>query len=578
MLCDQWFIWECSEDWGLHPMDWISGNPSGTLWSNNGPADRSITNSSLSDSGDFSQPAYLEMRAQSDLPEITQNRPQNSLNKFVCNGKHDKYCSGTKYGVVTKQTALSCTSEKYRIPNSLQLGWHFIPTKISPDNRCISSQNRPQLEGTNEECEDIKHSQTVKNYISASPKPCSDVRSINRRQTNLTDIHTNWKKSVQLEHHLLETPKTLSRISCSNQEQDSRVTSTCSAITANYSGSLNVPDIGNSKLSQSEQPATCMRTMEQYIRFSPRKDDQKPESPPTICRWAKCFKDCKDQKSLVLHIEQTHIAPYIMNKEYRCHWEGCRRQMKPFNARYKLLVHMRIHNGERPSKCPYAGCMKAFSRLENLKIHMRSHTGDKPFVCHLENCNKAFSNSSDRAKHQRTHVHTKPYACQVPGCTKRYTDPSSLRKHSKCHWNKMEALFTMQKPYLLDSKEDSSFRTHCTEGISYCKCTDGLNNARSTRLPHTFAGNEERNQIRQQMKTEKDCSGTVDPCDAAWTPGEAHAIVEHARPLSSEQDCRPKDELTLIQQKPIEPQTHFTQLADRDIRLPDTTMDTFEWF
>ncbi|TGZ70398.1 hypothetical protein CRM22_003223 [Opisthorchis felineus] len=537
MLCDQWFIWECSEDWGLHPMDWISGNPHGALGSNIGHTDRSITNSSLPDSGDFSQPTYLEVRVQSGLPEIPQNRPQNSLNKFVCNGMHEKYCSGTNYGVVNKQTALSCASEKYRIPNSLQLGWHFSPTKDSPDNRCFSVQNHSQLKETSQECEATKHFQTVKNYIDGSPKLCLDVLSINRRQTNMTNIRVNHKKNIQLEQQLLETPKTLSRISCSSQEQDSRITSTCSAITPNYQGSLdNVPDIGNSKSPQAEQPATCMRTLERYIRFNPMQDNHKPESPPTICRWTKCFKDCKDQKSLVLHIEQTHIAPYIMNKEYRCHWEGCRRQMKPFNARYKLLVHMRIHNGERPSKCPYAGCMKAFSRLENLKIHMRSHTGDKPFVCHLENCNKAFSNSSDRAKHQRTHVHTKPYACQVPGCAKRYTDPSSLRKHSKCHWNRMEALYTMQKPsYLLDSKEDLNFRTQCAEGILYCKCGDGLDNARSTRLPHMFADYEERNRIRHQIKTEMDCSGTTDPCGIAWTDGEAHVMVEHARSLSAAQ-------------------------------------------
>ncbi|OON22870.1 zinc finger, C2H2 type [Opisthorchis viverrini] len=572
MLCDQWFIWECSEDWGLQPMDWMSGNPPGSVWSNIGPTDRSTNNSSLSDSGDFSQPTYLEMHAQSGLPEITQNRPQNSLNKLICNGKRDKYCSGTNYSVVNKQTALSCVSENYRISNSLQLGWHFVPTKISPDNRCTPSQNYSQFEGTNEECEDIKHSQIVND----SPKLCLDVPSLSRRQTNLTDIRMNHKKNIQLEQQLVETPKTLS--SCSGQKQDSRITSTCSAITPNHSGSPNnVPDIGNSKFSQSEHPVTCMRTLEQYIRFNPTKDNQKPESPPTICRWAKCFKDCKEQKSLVLHIEQTHIAPYIMNKEYRCHWEGCRRQMKPFNARYKLLVHMRIHNGERPSKCPYAGCIKAFSRLENLKIHMRSHTGDKPFVCHLENCNKAFSNSSDRAKHQRTHVHTKPYACQVPGCTKRYTDPSSLRKHSKCHWNRMEALYTMQKPYLLDSKEGLDFTSHCTEGISYCKRTDGLHNARSTRLSHIFAGNEERKQIRQQIRTEKDCSGTTDPFGTAWTDGKVYAMVERARFLPAVQDCRSRDERILRERKTIGSQTQYNELTDRDIRLPDTTMDTFEW-
>ncbi|TPP56062.1 Tra-1 protein [Fasciola gigantica] len=176
---------------------------------------------------------------------------------------------------------------------------------------------------------------------------------------------------------------------------------------------------------------------------------EKEDAKPVLCRWLNCSLTLPNRKALVTHIELAHIAPYVASKEYRCKWVGCRRQMKPFNARYKLLVHMRIHNGERPSRCTFPGCHKAFSRLENLKIHTRSHTGDRPFVCQHEGCNKAFSNSSDRAKHQRTHIHTKPYACPIQGCSKRYTDPSSLRKHSRIHANltgRQKRLFSETKP------------------------------------------------------------------------------------------------------------------------------------
>ncbi|CAH8640689.1 unnamed protein product [Heterobilharzia americana] len=131
-----------------------------------------------------------------------------------------------------------------------------------------------------------------------------------------------------------------------------------------------------------------------------------------ICRWKSCNLIFTDHKSFVNHIEASHVASHISNKEYCCYWEGCRRQLKPFNARYKLIVHLRIHNGDRPSKCLYPDCYKAFSRLENLKIHMRSHTGERPFICQQDGCNRAFSNSSDRAKHQRTHIHIKPYVCK----------------------------------------------------------------------------------------------------------------------------------------------------------------------
>lgn len=151
-----------------------------------------------------------------------------------------------------------------------------------------------------------------------------------------------------------------------------------------------------------------------------------------ICRWVDCNQLFKTQDDLVKHLEKNHIDQR-KGDEFTCHWLLCPRKCKPFNARYKLLIHMRVHSGERPNKCPYEGCDKAFSRLENLKIHMRSHTGERPYACQYQGCTKAFSNSSDRAKHQRTHQDTKPYACTIQGCNKRYTDPSSLRKHIKSH-------------------------------------------------------------------------------------------------------------------------------------------------
>ncbi|XP_049460534.1 zinc finger protein GLIS3 isoform X2 [Epinephelus fuscoguttatus] len=157
------------------------------------------------------------------------------------------------------------------------------------------------------------------------------------------------------------------------------------------------------------------------------------------CRWLDCSAVYDQREELVRHIEKLHVDQRKA-EDFACHWVGCPRNFKPFNARYKLLIHMRVHSGEKPNKCTFEGCKKAFSRLENLKIHLRSHTGEKPYVCQHPGCHKAFSNSSDRAKHQRTHLDTKPYTCQVPGCAKRYTDPSSLRKHVKSHSTKERQL------------------------------------------------------------------------------------------------------------------------------------------
>ncbi|XP_015601813.1 zinc finger protein 76 [Cephus cinctus] len=154
------------------------------------------------------------------------------------------------------------------------------------------------------------------------------------------------------------------------------------------------------------------------------------ENAQLKCRWTNCGRWFTSLEQLAGHVARLHAAPGPRGLFY-CGWEGCARGERGFNARYKMLVHVRTHTNEKPHHC--FQCDKSFSRAENLKIHARSHTGERPYVCPVEGCNKAYSNSSDRFKHTRTHAVDKPYCCKVPGCPKRYTDPSSLRKHVKTY-------------------------------------------------------------------------------------------------------------------------------------------------
>ncbi|KAK7874424.1 hypothetical protein R5R35_001519 [Gryllus longicercus] len=154
------------------------------------------------------------------------------------------------------------------------------------------------------------------------------------------------------------------------------------------------------------------------------------DNPLNRCRWAGCGRWFGHLDLLASHVTRVH-ATCGQGGLFYCGWEGCARGNRGFNARYKMLVHVRTHTNEKPHQC--FKCDKSFSRAENLKIHARSHTGERPYVCPVPGCGKAYSNSSDRFKHTRTHSVDKPYMCKVPGCSKRYTDPSSLRKHVKTY-------------------------------------------------------------------------------------------------------------------------------------------------
>ncbi|XP_053472427.1 zinc finger protein GLIS2 [Ictalurus furcatus] len=161
-----------------------------------------------------------------------------------------------------------------------------------------------------------------------------------------------------------------------------------------------------------------------------RRSSPEPAEEQLACRWLRCHLLFECLQDLVDHVTESHVKPE-RSSGYCCHWEGCARKGRGFNARYKMLIHIRTHTNEKPHQCPI--CSKSFSRLENLKIHTRSHTGEKPYVCPYEGCGKRYSNSSDRFKHTRTHYEDRPYCCKMAGCPKRYTDPSSLRKHIKAH-------------------------------------------------------------------------------------------------------------------------------------------------
>ena len=82
-----------------------------------------------------------------------------------------------------------------------------------------------------------------------------------------------------------------------------------------------------------------------------------------------------------------------MKREKKC--EVCDRECA---SHFKLVVHRRVHTGERPFKCLY--CDKGFKQKGHLKCHATIHTGEKLFKCRI--CDQRFVSGSQSRAHELT--------------------------------------------------------------------------------------------------------------------------------------------------------------------------------
>lgn len=107
-------------------------------------------------------------------------------------------------------------------------------------------------------------------------------------------------------------------------------------------------------LSQALQGYSCQDNTQSPLQSpminGPMGPDSTLDQQEQPCHWIDCSATYSSQEELVRHIEKVHIDQR-KGEEFACFWTGCVRRHKPFNARYKLLIHMRVHSGEKPNKC-----------------------------------------------------------------------------------------------------------------------------------------------------------------------------------------------------------------------------------
>jgi uncharacterized Zn-finger protein len=139
-------------------------------------------------------------------------------------------------------------------------------------------------------------------------------------------------------------------------------------------------------------------------------DDSVKKWECTVCQYR-----CDRRALLVMHVRvHTGERPFV-----------CTVCDARFTQNVNLTKHMRTHTGEQPFECSVCGVR--FTQSGHLSTHMHTHTGERPYEC--SECGAKFAQNGVLVTHMRTHTGDKPYSCTV--CGKCFSHNGTRNKHQR---------------------------------------------------------------------------------------------------------------------------------------------------
>ncbi|KAL9557704.1 hypothetical protein MBANPS3_001251 [Mucor bainieri] len=98
------------------------------------------------------------------------------------------------------------------------------------------------------------------------------------------------------------------------------------------------------------------------------------EDVPLVCHWNHCLKVFSNHATLADHLSEDHIG--WKKGGYSCDWDNCSRQGAKCHNRFALIMHLRIHTGEKPFECNAPDCGQTFGRMDALTRHKKAEHGE----------------------------------------------------------------------------------------------------------------------------------------------------------------------------------------------------------